>query len=118
MRGGVPSSTCRKPRFPNPLSDRWNVEKESVEKEQRDPPAHHAGGVDAGEDPAALLVDDNNLADRDFSQWGAVGPEFDCPQPVESCGALRLPHALRTARIVVEGESHLGRSSSDTRSQA
>ena len=52
------------------------------------PQAHHAVGVDAGEDPAALLVDDNDLADRDFSQWGAVGPEFDCPQPVESYGAL------------------------------
>ena len=28
----------------------------------------HAGGVDAGEDPAALLVDDDDLADRNFSQ--------------------------------------------------
>ena len=75
---------------PNPLSDRRKEEKESVEKEQRDPQAHYAGGVDAGEDPAALLVDDNDLADRDFSQWGAVGPEFDCPQPVELCGAVRF----------------------------
>ena len=76
------------------------------------------GSVDTGEDPVTLLVDDDDLADRNFSQWGAVGPEFDCPQPVESCGALGLPHAVRAARIVVEGESHLGRAFSGTRSQA
>lgn len=105
-------------RSPNPVSDRRKVEKEPVEKEQRDHQAHHAGGVDAREDPAVPLVDDNDLADRNFSQWGAIGPECDCPQPVESRGALRLPHAVRATRIVVERESHLGRSSSGAWSPA
>ena len=101
----------------NPVSDGRKVEKEPIEKEKRDPQAHHAGGVDAGEHPAALLVDDHDLADGHLSQWGAVRPELNRPQPVEPCRALRLPHTVGAARIVVKGESHAGRWSSGTGSQ-
>ena len=105
-------------RSPNPVSDGRKVEKEPMEKEKRDPQAHHAGGVDAGEHPAALLVDDHDLADGHLSQWGAVRPELSRPQPVQSRGAPRLPHAVRAARIVVKGEFHSGRWSTGMGSQA
>ena len=101
----------------NPVSDGRKVEKEPMEKEKQDPQAHHAGGVDAGEHPAALLVDDHDLADRDFPQRRAIRPHVNRPQPVEPCRAPRLPHAVRAARIVVKGESHAGRWSSGTGSQ-
>ena len=96
-------------RSPNPVSDGWKVEKKTKEKEKRNPQAHHAGGVDAGEHPAAPLVDDHDLADRDFPQRRAIRPQVNRPQPVEPCRALRLAHTVRAARIVVKGESHSGR---------
>ena len=105
-------------RSPNPVSDGRKEEKKAIEKEKRDPQAHLAGGVDAGEHSATFLVDDHDLADGDFSQWGAVGPEFNRPQPVEPCGALRLPDTVRAAPVVVKGESHSGRGSSGARRQA
>ena len=51
----------------NSFPDRGKVEKEAIEKQYRDPQAHPASCVDTGERPAALLVDDNDLSNRDFS---------------------------------------------------
>lgn len=51
----------------NSFPDRGKVKKEAKEKEYRDPQAHPASCVDTGERPAAMLVDDNDLSNRDFS---------------------------------------------------
>lgn len=51
----------------NSFPDGGKVKKEAKEKECRDPQAHPASCVDTSERPAALLVDDYDLSNRDFS---------------------------------------------------
>ena len=49
----------------NPVSDGRKVEKEAIEKEHRDPQAHFAGSIHAGEYPAAPFIDDYDLPRRE-----------------------------------------------------
>ena len=88
-------------RFPDPISDARNVQKEPVEKQQRNPQAHHARGVDTGVHPMSLLVDNHDFAYRNLPQRRAIRLHINHPQPVEPCGAFCLPHAVRATRIVV-----------------
>ena len=54
------------------LSDRRIVQKEPVEEEQREPQTHQSVRIDAAEDPAVALVDDDDFADMDFSERRVV----------------------------------------------
>ena len=96
-------------RPPNPVSDGRKVKKEAIEKECRDPQAHLTGSVYAGEYPSAPLIDDDDLSDRNRSHRGDVRAEVNRLHPVQTGGAIRLPHTVRAVRIVVKGESHCGK---------
>ena len=88
-------------RFPNPISDARNVQNKPVEKQQWNPQAHHARGVDTGVHSASLLIDNHDFAYGNLSQRRAIRPHLNRPQPVEPCGAFRLPHTVRATRIVI-----------------
>lgn len=85
------------------------MKKEAIEKQHRDPQAHLACCVDTCERPATLPINDYDLSNRDLSQRGSIRPQVNHPEPVQSCGAIRLPHTVWAARIVVKGELHSGK---------
>ncbi|MCY4128154.1 MAG: hypothetical protein OXG15_02800 [Gammaproteobacteria bacterium] len=101
------------------LVSEWReIEQKAVQKEQWDSQTYFSRSVDPGEYLAAFLVDDNNLANRDFAYRGNLCREINRPQPVQSGGAFRLPHADWTVRVVVERKPHSGEMAYDVYNQA